>query len=589
MLLTGRYAYENKKYHYYKINIEKIIMKKMKSTLLTQPVNKILVLSFILVALIPVSVLGVKLYNTAWDDAWREIYEKHRLLALNLTLPIEIYINDHRSMLMLLAVSLSDLDETADNKQKFIGLEDSQKHLKDFRSLALVDKKGNALLQVYNGDMPGKKTAKYINEPSFLFARDKNRWSLSGIQASPIDGRPTILLTQPVRNKKNKVTHVLVAELSIYLIEKLRKNIKFGVQGHSAIVDNTGKVIAHPNPEWMSSMQDLSHWQIVKNMLNGETGVMEFYSTFIKKSMVAGYTTVPAYGWGVMVPQPKEEVESRVHSLLASQFGWGLVGLLLALLVSTALARWITVPINRLVYASRKLKENNYVGNMPAKEHHAPQEINELNMAMHDLVTGLQGSRSEVTKLNTSLKQRVDDATAQLKEANHQLVDLVDSDYLTRLSNRRHFENSLKNALSRRSSDIDSLCILLLDVDDFKKINDKYGHAAGDGILIQLSSILNNAMRNEDIVSRYGGDEFVVHMRCDLTIGRTRATEIQKSIEEYRFHWQGEDLQVTVSIGLLHCNLEDSVDLSGVMREIDNAMRLAKDKGNNTIMEVLYK
>ena len=561
----------------------------MKSTLLTQPVNRILVLGFILVALIPVSILGVKLYNTAWDDAWREIHEKHRLLALNLTLPIEIYINDHRSMLVLLASSLTDLDDGGDNKLKFASLEDSQKHLKDFRSLALVDLRGNTLLQVYNGDKASNKNIKYSKEPSFLFSRDKNRWHLSGIQPSPIDSLPTILLTQPVRNKNNKVTHVLVAELSIYLLEKLRKNIKFGVLGHSAIVDNTGKVIAHPNPEWMRTMQDLSHWQIVKNMLNGETGVIEFYSTFIKKSMVAGYTTVPAYGWGVMVPQPKEEVESRVQSLLVSQFSWGLLGVMLAVLLSTALARWITVPINRLVYASRKLKDNNYVGKMPQKESAAPQEITELNTAMHGLVTGLQESRSEVTKLNTSLKQRVDDATAQLKEANHQLVDLVDSDYLTRLSNRRHFENSLKNALSRRSSDVDSLFILLLDIDGFKKINDKYGHAAGDGILIQLSSILNNTMRNEDIISRYGGDEFVVHMRCDLTIGRNRAAEIQKSIEEYRFHWQGEDLQVTVSVGLLHCNLENSPDLSGVMREIDNAMCLAKDKGSNTIMEVLYK
>jgi diguanylate cyclase (GGDEF)-like protein len=561
----------------------------MRLNLLTQPVNRILIIGFTLIALVPVSVLGVKLYQAAWDDAWREIHEKHRLLALNLTLPIEIYINDHRSMLKLLASSLTDQYGNLDYKQlELRGVERAQRYLKDFKSLVLVDKEGNTRLQIQDGTLNKNTHQLFAKEVPFIYARDKNRWYLSGIQKSPLDGKPTLILAQPVRNAENKVVYVLLGELSIDLIEKLRRNIKFGVKGHSAIVDNFGRVIAHPNPGWMKSMEDLSDWDIVHKMMAGETGVTEFYSSFIKQNMVAGYTSVPKYGWGIMVPQPKSEVEDRVHKLLFSQLAWGLLGLMLAVVSAIALARWITGPINRLAAAAEKLNNNDFEGEIPEMKENMPKEISQLNFAIHGLVSGLQESRVEVTKLNASLKGRVEEATSQLTDANKKLVELVEKDHLTRLSNRRHFESSLKNSLNRRSSDISSLCILLIDIDNFKEINDQYGHAAGDAILVQLSSIMGNAMRNEDLVARYGGDEFVAHMRCNLKIGRTRATEIKDGIDAYRFHWQGEDMHVTVSIGLLYCSLDREVDFQSVLREVDKAMYQAKQKGKNEIMEVMF-
>lgn len=307
----------------------------MNSKLLTQPVNRILIISFTLIALIPVSVLGLKLYRAAWDDAWREIHEKHRLLALNLTLPIEIYINDHRSMLRMLAFSFTESNGEFNYKQiDQARIEKVQKNLRDFKSLVLVDKSGKTHFQIHDGKVEKTPNNLYAKEHVFIYAQEKNRWYLSGIHASPIDKKPTITLAQPVRDKEKNVEFVLLGELSIDLIEKLRRNIKFGERGHSAIVDNFGRVIAHPNADWMKTMEDISDWPIVQKMLAGETGVMEFYSSFIKLNMVAGYTSVPKYGWGVMVPQPKTEVEARVHKLLYSQLGWGMFGLLLALFLA---------------------------------------------------------------------------------------------------------------------------------------------------------------------------------------------------------------------------------------------------------------
>jgi len=562
----------------------------MRLSLLTQPINRLLIISFMLIALVPLSVLGIKLYKAAWDDTWHENSEKHRLLALSLTLPIENYINDHRSMLVLMASSFAENNKNIVNNQLDITiLEQGKKHLKNFKSLILIDLKGETQIQIHDRKLEKVKNNLFSNESAFLFARDKKRWFLSGVKLSPINGEPTLILAQPVRNSKNKLIYVLLGELRIDLIEKLSRNIKFGVKGHSIIVDNHGRVIAHPNHNWMKSMEDLSRLKIVQKMLAGENGVMEFYSSFIKDYMVAGYMSVPKYGWGVMVSQPKSEVEARVHHILISPLGWSSLGLMLAIIIAIALARWITGPINRLANTAKRLNENDFQGKMPEMSGNMPQEISQLNSALQGLVTGLQASRTEVTKLNMSLKERVDDATSQLTEANRRLVELVESDHLTRLSNRRNFEESLGKSLNRRSLDIDSLCIFMVDIDNFRQINDKFGHPAGDAVLIQLSSILDNAMRAEDLVARYGGDEFVAHMRCNLKVGRMRANEIKNAIDQYRFHWQGNDIHVTAGIGLLYCSLASPVDLNSVLHDVEKAMSQAKLKGKNEIVEIMHK
>jgi len=153
-----------------------------------------------------------------------------------------------------------------------------------------------------------------VNQKHVISARDTGESRLSGIQTSPLDGKPTLILSQPVKNKKGAIESVLISELRISLIENLRRNIHFGERGHSAIVDQNGRVIAHPNPDWMKSMRDLSHLPVVKAMMAGKTGVTEFYSPFVKQNMVAGYTAVPGIGWGIMVPQPKSEVARQVYS-----------------------------------------------------------------------------------------------------------------------------------------------------------------------------------------------------------------------------------------------------------------------------------
>ncbi|HKK07240.1 MAG TPA: diguanylate cyclase [Gammaproteobacteria bacterium] len=556
--------------------------------LLPAPVNRILVVCFALVALVPIAIVSVWLYQAAWKNAWREINEKHRLLAQNLASPITIYVNDHRHMLGLLAASLQKLPRKPDaNGPVARELRQAFSHLKGFRSLALVDRDGNTLALAFNGQqrvIPGEGQ-RFSKERCFLNTRSTGQWSLSGIKHSPLDGQPTLIMSQAVHGPRGRVIGVLLGELRVDLIEKLRRKIRFGKRGHSAIVDATGHVIAHPNAKWMAQMKDISSWPIVQKMMAGKTGVTEFYSPFVDEEMVAGYASVPGIGWGVMVPQPKSEVARQVDALMYSNLFWSIAGLVLAIVLALLLSRWITRPINQLVAASEALVRNHFRGWLPEVADQAPREVHRLGQVLQRLVHGLQGARNEVDELNQSLQQRIEDATAKLREANARLEETARRDHLTRLANRRHFEASLGDLLSRRRGDSDMVCIMLIDIDNFKDVNDRYGHPAGDMVLNHLARILERGMRPDDLVARYGGDEFAAQLRCPRKIALQRAWDILTEVRSAALEWNDQPLEVTVSIGLLCHDIREGINVDALLQQVDMAMYEAKKRGRNTVVE----
>lgn len=549
-----------------------------------QPVYRLVVLSFVLIALIPLTFLVSHIYQAAWEDAWREVSEKHRLLAMNLTSPIRIYIDDHRGMLGELADDVARQTGNPGDLTQLRGhLQTAFRHLDGFRSLSLVDDTGQVVALAHR--RPDQKAAAdiFANENCFLFTRRNRAWTISNIKPSPITGDPTLIMSQPVVDADNNLTGVLLGELRIDVIETLRAGIRFGTGGHSAIVDKTGHVIAHPNPDWMKEMRDLSHLGIVREMMAGKSGVTEFYSPFVKEDMVAGYAAVPEIGWGVMVPQPRSEVQARVNSLIYSHLSWALLGLVLAMIFSIPLALWITRPINRLAAQSARLAHSRFEGELPEIAPHAPREVAQLGAALRDLVGTFKQSQNEISELNRTLQARVDEATRQLRDANAQLEVLARSDHLTQLPNRRHFEATLGAVLGRRETDDIDMCIMLIDVDNFKQVNDTHGHAAGDAVLTQVAALLEAAMRSSDLVARFGGDEFIARMHCDRGVCEQRAEQIRSVIEKNEFAWEGQTLQTTVSIGLLYCGSAEVGDVHSLIGLVDQAMYNAKRRGRNTV------
>ena len=154
-------------------------------------------------------------------------------------------------------------------------------------------------------------------------------------------------------------------------------------------------------------------------------------------------------------------------------------------------------------------------------------------------------------------------------------------DGLTGLTNRQEFERRLKRVVetARNSSTTNALCYL--DLDQFKLINDTCGHVAGDEVLRQVSSLLQNNVRHRDTIARLGGDEFGLLMEhCSLKEAQQVARKLVEAVSDYEFFWEDKRFKIGVSIGLVAVNDLDT-DVNGLLSAADTACFIAKDQGRN--------
>jgi diguanylate cyclase len=160
------------------------------------------------------------------------------------------------------------------------------------------------------------------------------------------------------------------------------------------------------------------------------------------------------------------------------------------------------------------------------------------------------------------------------------------TDHLTDLSNRRQFEQSLQSELQHAKQYHQKLSLLVIDIDRFKKVNDTFGHSAGDAVLKQLGQLLVEHARSTDLVSRNGGEEFaILLLDCGYHQSMAIAESVRKAVARSLFILpDGQNVKLTISIGVAvypdHCDDHDDNDL---FDQADRALYEAKNTGRNKV------
>ena len=252
------------------------MIRKLLNKLLSQPIFRIQILSFLIVAFLPIIFVSINIYRLSWEDEWREIREKHQLLAENMAFPILNFVSYYRNALSVLADNARDVGNNSD--ELFRLTSHTLRGFRDFQCVSMVDEDGKTIVLAYEKASGNQATKTKVNNNNLAIYRktkESGEAQVSGITPSNINSIPVIMLTQPIHDSLGDVTGVIIAELKTDEIVKLQKNIHFGERGHSAIVDAQGHVIAHPNPDWMKQMRDLSNLSIVKAMMSGKTPARE--------------------------------------------------------------------------------------------------------------------------------------------------------------------------------------------------------------------------------------------------------------------------------------------------------------------------
>jgi len=210
------------------------------------------------------------------------------------------------------------------------------------------------------------------------------------------------------------------------------------------------------------------------------------------------------------------------------------------------------------------LKKQAEQGNM-----HCVALIQEISGLSRKMSEELQKAQEKIDRLNTEL--------------DHALAELT-TDPLTQISNRKGLYDDLENAIVAGRSKQLPMVVMMLDADNFKALNDTYGHLAGDKVLYFLAQSIKSMIRSGDSVYRYGGEEFVIVLnRCDQEQAHIVAEKIRTKIEHSHLIYTGKTIQITVSIGVTVHRKDDTFE--DIFNRADSALYRAKEEGKNrTVM-----
>lgn len=279
-------------------------------------------------------------------------------------------------------------------------------------------------------------------------------------------------------------------------------------------------------------------------------------------------------------------LKEKYLAIVGAQFFFGTV---LALLIYFAASRVILAPIERMRKHMLAIAAQHQQALGTPLATHTHDELGELAQMFNEM-------RAEISRSQNSLQQKVDVTTEALIEVNSKLrertrelektlalvEELAVTDSLTKLANRRSFDERLNELFSRSQRYNEPMCVVLLDIDHFKEVNDRHGHAAGDCVLRALSELIAARTRESDIAARLGGDEFgILLYRTRMEEARLFTEELTALISEQPYSCDGIDIAISVSTGVALSTQLPEASTASLMVCADQALYEAKRRGRN--------
>lgn len=216
-------------------------------------------------------------------------------------------------------------------------------------------------------------------------------------------------------------------------------------------------------------------------------------------------------------------------------------------------------------------------------------DIPTINKLLESLMKDTHIMQADIVRSREDMlaqREAVDAAQEKIKKLEQELESLSEKvriDQLTGVLNRRGMDEAMTREVARAARAGTNLSIALLDIDNFKKLNDNYGHHVGDAALKHLATVIQESIRPTDIVSRFGGEEFVVLLpNTDIEQAMASMTRLQRALTKRFFMGNSEQILITFSAGV--ALYKETDDQASVLHRADQAMYLAKKSGKNKTM-----
>lgn len=265
-----------------------------------------------------------------------------------------------------------------------------------------------------------------------------------------------------------------------------------------------------------------------------------------------------------------------------------IIGLILAVIVYLFVSRGIVSPIHNLTMAMEATinKGEPYIAKHleVASSDEIGRLINVFNKLNQQLANNYEKLQSKIDLADQALRNKNIELIArtdELENALEMLSSMATTDWLTKLPNRRQFDDGFEQMLSQADRFKEPLTLALIDVDNFKDINDNYGHATGDEVLRQLGTLLKDAVRRSDAPARLGGDEFAILLyHTEEQQAEILVRQMLKKMKAHVFAFNGQKISVTLSAGIAQYATSTNTKQS-LYFAADKALYTAKHRGRD--------
>ncbi|MDY0039005.1 MAG: diguanylate cyclase [Desulforhabdus sp.] len=410
---------------------------------------------------------------------------------------------------------------------------------------------------------------------------------LAGIQSEKDQNLPAyqhyLKLLRELRNTNPDVAY-------LYIMRKEGDRVEFVLD-----TDETA-VQAMPGREYTS---------VVPALLLGFSGPSVDDQIFVDEwgSFMSGYAPLKnSQGmYLVGMDMRADEVQQKLRRVRIS----GIISLVFSIMLALAFSRFLsihfTTPIKLLISRCSAIAEGR------PNQHIALEtgdELDNLIAAFNRMSSQLEESRVRHEQSQEALKQAKEELELRVEERTRDLLELTGKlkfeiierqkveealaqaamlDPLTNLLNRRAMNLHLRHELERFKRTGSTFSMLLCDIDHFKCINDELGHAVGDQVLITVSNMLQSAIRGQDFLSRWGGEEFLLLLPdTDLEGGAEAAEKLRRTLAAETIPVADRQIRLTISIGV--CSYHNEHTLDSLISAADKALYLAKHQGRNRVV-----
>ena len=538
----------------------------------------LLLITMAVVALYVGHIASKEVMRTAGETISISTRASAELLATNLS--------EREREIELLRQTLSQEDRDFSSNEARVMLDRIRANEAGYAWIGLADRQGK-IVQATEGMLVGQNARErpwFKHAQDGLFIGDLHlAVLLAKLLPDVSNDQPLrfIDIAVPVKNDEGQVEGILAAHLHwtwiTDIIKTLMDHDKLLKNAELLIIDNEGSILypeslvgALKLPQTLSMSQ---HYQA----LTWPDG-----STYLSSLAAVGPSTNIDLGWRVIVRQPIGATSQSIKALQRELALLGLLAFLVFMLIAYRISQRLTRPIESLVQIARQIESKPSAVKFP-KDPGSP-ELASLSSAFDSMTRSLLSREEELATLNANLESQVANRTEQLRHANEQLQVLATTDSLTGLLNRRQFEKSLHEHHQRSLRTGIPYCILMLDVDLFKSVNDQFGHQAGDLVLQTLGQLLRQTTRATDVCARFGGEEFIVLVpdRNSPSEGVDLGEKIRSAVEQIQIAQVG---QITLSIGVSESNVND-VSPEAVVSRADAALYQAKAQGRNRVVSI---